>query len=135
MWICLLCKNRATTNIIKHSRTENHKAVIREVERRKHVLAEYSSCQEVRLMKNFQKETDDTDCEYQRGDLFKYSTDSEDSELESISASSENLNHLISDISSESQDTLSDISEDMESVEDTIFETDFSTGSLGEDKD
>ncbi|CAH7672707.1 hypothetical protein PPACK8108_LOCUS7531 [Phakopsora pachyrhizi] len=32
-WKCLLCKSRPTTNIIKHSNTENHKNAVREVEK------------------------------------------------------------------------------------------------------
>ncbi|CAH7666393.1 hypothetical protein PPACK8108_LOCUS744 [Phakopsora pachyrhizi] len=44
VWKCLLCNSRATTNTLKHSMTEQNKAQVKDIERRKlqHVKASIS---------------------------------------------------------------------------------------------
>ncbi|KAI8446784.1 hypothetical protein BY996DRAFT_6421979 [Phakopsora pachyrhizi] len=96
IWKCLLCKSRPTTNIIKHANTENHKTAVREVEKRKHQLAESSSSQW----------TGEPDAH----------------------------SNISSKEASDLQEYLSEISEDMESIEETNFES-FSQDSLGENKE
>ncbi|KAI8456272.1 hypothetical protein BY996DRAFT_6412515 [Phakopsora pachyrhizi] len=111
MWKCLLCNKRATTNLVKHSNTENHKAAVREIERRKNLHEQTSNSLKAGLTKNLQMETDDSDGEDQ---------------IKSINSS---------ELSSEFQNFLSERSEEMESSTDTMFETNIDDEVLGDSED
>ncbi|KAI8446222.1 hypothetical protein BY996DRAFT_8458912 [Phakopsora pachyrhizi] len=63
MWKCLLCNSRATTNLVKHSNTEHHKAAVREIERRNNLHEQTSMCPKADMTKNLQMETDESDGE------------------------------------------------------------------------
>ncbi|KAI8459899.1 hypothetical protein BY996DRAFT_6409842 [Phakopsora pachyrhizi] len=131
MWTCLLCKSRATTNIVKHSNTENHKAAVREIERKNKALSQFSNSHKAGLKKCFQMETDDTDGDAQRSNEITYFLNHSDSESESEAEADTDPNNL-SELSSDYQDSLSEISEDMESSADAILETDIDHEILGE---
>ncbi|KAI8455366.1 hypothetical protein BY996DRAFT_8686339 [Phakopsora pachyrhizi] len=118
MWKCLLCNSRATTNLVKHSNTEHHKAAVREIERRNNLHEQTSMCPKADLTKNLQMETDESDGEdLISTDVNYFSNPNEsdsDSDAESINSS---------ELSSEYLNSLSDRSEEMESSTDTMFET------------
>ncbi|CAH7686124.1 hypothetical protein PPACK8108_LOCUS20733 [Phakopsora pachyrhizi] len=85
IWKCLLCKSRPTTNIIKHSNTENHKNAVREVEKRKQHEGESLSYNWAGVNKYNQMNTEDSECENHRGEasiIFNDPSDSEYSESE-----------------------------------------------------
>ncbi|KAI8457790.1 hypothetical protein BY996DRAFT_6411397 [Phakopsora pachyrhizi] len=119
MWTSLLCKIRLTSNIVKHSNTKNHKAAVREIERRNKALYQSSNNHKAGLKKHFQMETDDNDGEAQTN-----------SESESKSEADTDSNNL-SELSSDYQGSLSEISEDVESIADAILETDIDHEILG----
>ncbi|KAI8448575.1 hypothetical protein BY996DRAFT_4590961 [Phakopsora pachyrhizi] len=133
IWKCLLCKSRPTTNIIKHANTENHKTAVREVEKRKHQLAESSSSQWTGVNKYNHMKTYEYDYENQKGDESILFTDSEFSDYEAEYEPDAHSN-ISSKEASDLQEYLSEISEDMESLEETNFES-FSQDSLGENKE
>ncbi|KAI8460603.1 hypothetical protein BY996DRAFT_6409263 [Phakopsora pachyrhizi] len=104
MWKCYLCNTRATTNIVKHSNTKHHKAAM---------------------------ETDDTDGEHQISAEFNYLSNTNESESESY-ADSDADSIKSSELSSDFYDTLSKISEEMESSSEAILEKDIDREMLGE---
>ncbi|KAI8458054.1 hypothetical protein BY996DRAFT_6411177 [Phakopsora pachyrhizi] len=130
MWKCLLCNTRATTNLVKHSNTELHKAAVREIERRNNLHDQTSMCPKADLTKNLQMETDDSDGEdLISTDVNYFSNPNEsdsDSDAESINSS---------ELSSEYLNSLSDRSEEMESSTDTMFETNIDDEVLGDSED
>ncbi|KAI8444930.1 hypothetical protein BY996DRAFT_6424983 [Phakopsora pachyrhizi] len=130
MWKCLLCSTRATTNLVKHSNTEHHKATVREIERRNNLHEQTSMCPKADLTKNLQMETDDSDGEdLISTDVNYFSNPNEsdsDSDAESINSS---------ELSSEYLNFLSDRSEEMESSTDTMFETNIDDEVLGDSED
>ncbi|KAI8444648.1 hypothetical protein BY996DRAFT_6425526 [Phakopsora pachyrhizi] len=137
IWKCLLCKSRPTTNIIKHSNTENHKNAVREVEKRKQHEGESSSYNWEGVNKYNQMNTEDSECENHRGEssiIFKDPSDSEYSESEAETEPDAHSN-ISSKESSDLQEALSEISEDMESIEETNFESNVSQDSLGENNE
>ncbi|KAI8458215.1 hypothetical protein BY996DRAFT_6411083 [Phakopsora pachyrhizi] len=122
IWKCLLCKSRPTTNIIKHSNTDHHKSAVREVEKRKHLEGESSTYHWAGV---------------NRGDdsiIFNDPSYSEYSESEA-ETDPDSTSNISSKESSDLQEALSEISEDMESLEETNFESYFSQNCLGENKE
>ncbi|KAI8450568.1 hypothetical protein BY996DRAFT_6417251 [Phakopsora pachyrhizi] len=132
IWKCLLCKIRPTTNIIKHSNTEHHKTAVREVEKRKHHQGESSTYHWAGVNRYNQMNTEESDCENPRGDDSIIFNDPSDSEGETEPDAHSNIS---SKESSDLQEALSEISEDMESIEETNFESNFSQDSLGDNKE
>ncbi|KAI8453541.1 hypothetical protein BY996DRAFT_6414568 [Phakopsora pachyrhizi] len=133
IWNCLLCKGKPTTNIIKHLNTEKHKTAVREVEKRKYHQGDSSTYHWAEVNRYNQMNTEESDCENPRRDdsiIFNDPSDSEYSESE-LDAHS----NISSKESSDLQEALSEISEDMESIEETNFESNFSQDSCGENKD
>ncbi|CAH7671050.1 hypothetical protein PPACK8108_LOCUS5804 [Phakopsora pachyrhizi] len=144
MWTCLLCKSRATTNIVKHSNTKNHKAAVREIERRNKALSQCSNSHKAGLKKGFQMETYDTDGDAQTSNEITYFSNHSDSESESEAegdtdseskSEADTDSNNLSELSSDYQDSLSEISEDMESSANAILETDIDHEILGEARD
>ncbi|KAI8443855.1 hypothetical protein BY996DRAFT_6426821 [Phakopsora pachyrhizi] len=134
MWKCLLCNTRATTNMLKHSSTEHHKAAIREIERRKKLNEQTSISLKAGLTKNLQMVTDDSEGEDQISNDVNYFSNPNESDLDSVSDSNaESINS--SDLSSEFHDSLSDKSEEMDSSTDTMFETNIEDDVLGDSED
>ncbi|KAI8458797.1 hypothetical protein BY996DRAFT_6410637 [Phakopsora pachyrhizi] len=130
MWKCLLCNSRATTNLVKHSNTEHHKAAVREIERRNNLHEQTSMCPKADLTNNLQMETDESDGE----DLISTDVDYFSSPNESDSDSdAESINS--SELSSDYLNSLSDRSEKMESLTDTMFETNIDDEVLGDSED
>ncbi|KAI8444469.1 hypothetical protein BY996DRAFT_6594795 [Phakopsora pachyrhizi] len=78
-----------------------------------------------------QMETDDTDGDAQTSNEITYFSNHSDSESESKSEADTDSNNL-GELSSDYQDSLSEISEDMESSPDAILETDIDHEILGE---
>ncbi|CAH7682371.1 hypothetical protein BY996DRAFT_6582943 [Phakopsora pachyrhizi] len=82
IWKCLLCNSRPTTNIIKHSNTENHKNAVREVEKRKQHEGESSSYNWAGVNKYNQMNTEHSECENHRGEASIIFNDPSESEAE-----------------------------------------------------
>ncbi|KAI8445395.1 hypothetical protein BY996DRAFT_6424146 [Phakopsora pachyrhizi] len=61
VWKCLLWKGRATTNIIKHSMTDKHKAYVKDIERRQFQQAELSNSGRYHSLTGFNIEKDNND--------------------------------------------------------------------------
>ncbi|KAI8457263.1 hypothetical protein BY996DRAFT_8685400 [Phakopsora pachyrhizi] len=134
MWKCLLCNTRATTNMLKHSSTEHHKAAIREIERRKTLNEQTSISPKAGLTKNLQMVTDDSEGEDQISNYVNYFSNPNESDLDSVSDSNaESIKS--SDLSSEFHDSLSDKSEEMDSSTDTMFESNIEDDVLGDSED
>ncbi|KAI8448282.1 hypothetical protein BY996DRAFT_6484056 [Phakopsora pachyrhizi] len=134
MWKCLLCNTRATTNMVKHSSTEHHKATVREIEKRKKSNEQTSNSLKAGLTKNLQMETDDSEGEDQISTDVNYFSNPNESDSDSVSDyNAESINS--SELSSEFHDSLSDISEEMESSTDTMFETNIEDDVLGDSED
>ncbi|KAI8460946.1 hypothetical protein BY996DRAFT_8683517 [Phakopsora pachyrhizi] len=127
---CLLCNTRATTNLVKKSNTEHHKAAVREIERRKNLHEQTINSLKAGLTKNLQLETDDSDGEDQISTDVNYFSNPNESDSDS---DAESINS--SELSSEFQNSLSERSEEMESSTDTIFETNIDDEVLGDYED
>ncbi|KAI8449483.1 hypothetical protein BY996DRAFT_8689821 [Phakopsora pachyrhizi] len=133
IWNCLLCKGKPTTNIIKHSNTEKHKTAVREVEKRKYHQGDSSTYHWAEVNRYNQMNTEESDCENPRRDdsiIFNDRSDSEYSESEPDAHS-----NISSKDSSDLQEAFSEFSEDMESIEETNFESNFSKDSCGVNND
>ncbi|KAI8457807.1 hypothetical protein BY996DRAFT_8420195 [Phakopsora pachyrhizi] len=126
MWKCLLCNTRATTNLVKHSNTEHHKAAVREIERRNNLHEQTSKSLKAELTKNLQMETYDSDGEDLISTDVNYFSIPNESDAESINSS---------ELSSEYLDSLPEISEEMKSSTDTMFETNIDDEVLGDSED
>ncbi|KAI8451252.1 hypothetical protein BY996DRAFT_6432204 [Phakopsora pachyrhizi] len=61
VWKCLLCKGRATTNIIKHSMTDQHKAYVKDIERWQFQHADLSNSGRSHSLTGFNIEKDNND--------------------------------------------------------------------------
>ncbi|KAI8453744.1 hypothetical protein BY996DRAFT_6414440 [Phakopsora pachyrhizi] len=130
VWKCLLCNTRATTNLVKHSNTEHHKAAVREIERRNNLLQQTSMCLKADLTKNLQMETDESDGEDLISTDVNYFSNPNEYDSES---DAESINS--SELSSEYLNSLSDRSEEMESSTDTMFETNIDDDVLGDSEE
>ncbi|CAH7676488.1 hypothetical protein PPACK8108_LOCUS11622 [Phakopsora pachyrhizi] len=85
----------------------------REIERRNKALSQSSNGHKAGLKKHFLMETDDTDGDAQTSNEITYFSNHSDSESESESEADIDSN-ILSELSSDNQDSISEISEDME---------------------
>ncbi|KAI8461648.1 hypothetical protein BY996DRAFT_6408488 [Phakopsora pachyrhizi] len=130
VWKCLLCNSRTTTNILKHSMTDQHKAQVKDVERRQLQHANTSKSENSDLHKDIQKEREDSE-EMETGGNLEMRFSTKDFTVQESSSDRE----LLSDSQSESSITSSNGQGDDFCMEDLIIEPGSTTGEFGDSSD